>query len=151
MRVFLDTEFFDWDDPEADLISIGTVAEDGREFYAECTKFDPSKCTNFVTQEVLPLLGAEGVLQVGQNGLKCAMLGWLAMIPDPEIAVDYDGDWRLLARMLAQDMPASLTVTNVWESLDKGKLDEDYLLHDAVRHHALHDARANRWATRERR
>ncbi|TAN04079.1 MAG: hypothetical protein EPN36_10190 [Rhodanobacteraceae bacterium] len=151
MQVFLDTEFVDWNDPETDLISIGMVAEDGREFYAECTEFDLGKCTDFVTLEVLPLLGAEGVLQAGRNELKYAVFGWLATIPEPEIAVDYDGDWLLLARLLGQDMPANLTVTNVWESLDKQKLEDYFLLHTATRHHALHDARANRWAVPERR
>jgi len=33
MRIFLDTEFTDFQN--AHLISIGLVAEDGREFYAE--------------------------------------------------------------------------------------------------------------------
>lgn len=146
MRIFLDTEFADWDDPNTDLISIGMVAEDGREFYAECIEFDRRKCTNFVNLEVLPLLGVEGVVQLDYKGLKAAVLDWLATIPEPEIAVDYDGDWQLLARLLGQDMPASLTVSNIWKSLDKEKLREYYLLHDAVPHHALQDARANRWA-----
>ncbi|MGH8190976.1 MAG: hypothetical protein ACREP2_05975, partial [Rhodanobacteraceae bacterium] len=103
MRVYLDTEFTDWDDPDTDLISIALVAEDGREFYAECTDFDPRKCTNFVTIEVLPLLGAPGVLRGDTATLKRAVLVWLAGIPEPEIAVDYDGDWRLLARLLGKD------------------------------------------------
>ena len=37
MLIFLDTEFTDFPESECDLIAIGLVAEDGREFYAELT------------------------------------------------------------------------------------------------------------------
>ena len=40
MRYFYDTEFID-NGRIIDLISIGVVAEDGREFYAVSTEFDP--------------------------------------------------------------------------------------------------------------
>ncbi|MGH9440018.1 MAG: hypothetical protein ACRD22_19615, partial [Terriglobia bacterium] len=76
--------------------------------------------------------------------LKRAVLVWLAGIPEPEIAVDYDGDWRLLARLLGKDIPAGLTVINIYKTLDKQALEDYYLLHDVPRHHALHDARAIR-------
>lgn len=140
MRVFLDTEFTDWDNPAPDLISIGMVAQEGREFYAECADFDPSKCTRFVKLEVLPLLGAAGVSSLHEPELKRAVLDWLATIPEPEIAVDYDGDWNLLARLLGDDLPPDLVITNIWKSLDQQKLDDYYLLRDVPRHHALHDA-----------
>lgn len=144
MRVYLDTEFADWDDPDTDLISIALVSEDGDEFYAERTDFDRRKCTRFVEKNVLPLLGAPGVLRLSEDALKQAVLDWLVQIPEPEIAVDYDGDWVLLVRLLAPDIPANLAVTNIYKMLDKEKLEAYYALHDAPRHHALHDARANR-------
>jgi hypothetical protein len=146
VRVYLDTEFADWDDPDTDLISIALVSEDGDEFYAECTDFDRRTCTNFVEENVLPLLGAPGVLRLNEDALKQAVLDWLAQIPEPEIAVDYDGDWHLLARLLAPDTPANLTVINIYKNLDKAKLEAYYLLHNAPRHHALQDARANKIA-----
>lgn len=143
MRVYLDTEFADWDDPDTDLISLALVAEDGREFYAECADFDRRKCTTFVLHEVLPLLNAPGTLRLDTPALKVAVLAWLGQIPEPEVAVDYDGDWRLFARLLGTDMPAALTVTNIYKALDKDKLEAYYLQHDVPKHHALHDARAN--------
>lgn len=144
MRVYLDTEFTDWDNPDADLISIALVAEDGREFYAECTDFDRDACTAFVEDEVLPLLGAPGVPRHDRSALKAAVLDWLRGIPEPEIAVDYDGDWRLLCRLLGADLPNNLTVTNIYRSLEKQMVENYYLQHDVPKHHALHDARANR-------
>ena len=46
MLVFLDTEFTSFFQP--DLISVGLVAEDGREFYAERTDYRCDECTVFV-------------------------------------------------------------------------------------------------------
>ena len=55
MLVFLDTEFTSFVRP--DLISIGLVAEEGREFYAERTDYRKDDCSDFVRETVLPLLG----------------------------------------------------------------------------------------------
>ena len=41
MRYFYDTEFIE-DGSTIELVSIGIVAEDGREFYAVSTEFDAS-------------------------------------------------------------------------------------------------------------
>ncbi|MFC6520885.1 hypothetical protein ACFQAT_15195 [Undibacterium arcticum] len=54
MLIFLDTEFTDFIDIE--LISIGLVSQDGREFYAERNDFDVAKCNNFVRAGILPML-----------------------------------------------------------------------------------------------
>ena len=42
MRFFYDCEFIE-DGTTIDLVSIGVVGEDGREFYAVSTGFDPEK------------------------------------------------------------------------------------------------------------
>jgi hypothetical protein len=55
MRYFFDTEFIE-DGKTIDLISIGIVAEDGREFYAEVAGFDYSKANDWVKENVLPHL-----------------------------------------------------------------------------------------------
>ena len=47
MRYFYDTEFID-NGRVIDLISIGVVAEDGREFYAISTEFDPESAGRWV-------------------------------------------------------------------------------------------------------
>ena len=55
MKYWLDTEFDDSGD-NLDMISIGTIAEDGREFYAVSTDFDPDSVKPWVKENVLPLL-----------------------------------------------------------------------------------------------
>ena len=55
MRYFYDTEFID-NGRIIDLISIGVVAEDGREFYAVSTEFDPESAGRWVRTHVLPKL-----------------------------------------------------------------------------------------------
>ncbi len=52
MRYFYDTEFIE-DGETIDLISIGVVAEDGREFYAVSKEFDASKAGDWVRRNVL--------------------------------------------------------------------------------------------------
>ena len=55
MLVFLDTEFTDFTWPN--LISLALVSEDGREFYAERTDYHRDDCSQFVRDNVQPLLG----------------------------------------------------------------------------------------------
>lgn len=55
MRYFYDTEFID-DGRTIDLISIGVVAEDGREYYAISTEFNPDRAGRWVRKHVLPKL-----------------------------------------------------------------------------------------------
>jgi hypothetical protein len=55
VRYFYDTEFIE-DGRTIDLISIGVVAEDGREYYAVSTEFDPERAGSWVRTNVLPKL-----------------------------------------------------------------------------------------------
>lgn len=55
MRYFYDTEFIE-DGRTIELISIGVVAEDGREYYAVSTEFDPGRAGRWVRTHVLPKL-----------------------------------------------------------------------------------------------
>ncbi len=55
MRFFYDCEFIE-DGRTIDLVSIGVVAEHGREFYAVSTEFDESKAGQWVRRNVLPQL-----------------------------------------------------------------------------------------------
>jgi len=52
MKYWLDTEFIE-DGKTIDLISIGIVAEDGREYYAINTEFDSRKASQWVIDNVL--------------------------------------------------------------------------------------------------
>ena len=55
MRYFYDTEFID-NGRTIELISIGVAAEDGREYYAISTEFDPDRAGSWVRKHVLPKL-----------------------------------------------------------------------------------------------
>lgn len=55
MRYFYDCEFIE-DGRTIDLVSIGVAAEDGREFYAVSTEFDPARAGKWVRSNVLPKL-----------------------------------------------------------------------------------------------
>ncbi|CAJ1496993.1 polyadenylate-specific 3'-exoribonuclease AS [[Mycobacterium] kokjensenii] len=55
MKYFYDTEFIE-DGRTIELISIGVVAEDGREYYAVSTDFDPGRAGPWVRTHVLPKL-----------------------------------------------------------------------------------------------
>ncbi|WP_297003926.1 polyadenylate-specific 3'-exoribonuclease AS [uncultured Corynebacterium sp.] len=55
MRYFYDTEFIE-DGRTIDLVSIGVVAEDGREFYAVSSDFNERRAGDWVRRNVLPQL-----------------------------------------------------------------------------------------------
>jgi 3' exoribonuclease, RNase T-like len=55
VRYFYDCEFIE-DGVTIDLVSIGVVDEEGREFYAVSTEFDPARAGQWVRQNVLPKL-----------------------------------------------------------------------------------------------
>lgn len=54
-KFFIDTEFIE-DGKTIDLISIGIVCEDGREYYALCTEVDVRRASEWVKENVLPHL-----------------------------------------------------------------------------------------------
>lgn len=56
MKVFFDTEFID-DGKTIDLLSIGLVREDGKEYYAEPAEANHLRACDWVVKNVLPQLG----------------------------------------------------------------------------------------------
>jgi hypothetical protein len=56
MRYWLDTEFIEAPGQPLDLLSIGIVAEDAREFYAESADVNLSRANEWVKENVLPQL-----------------------------------------------------------------------------------------------
>ncbi|WP_075358501.1 3'-5' exoribonuclease [Caballeronia sordidicola] len=147
-RYFLDTEFTSFDDCQ--LISLAIVGEDGREFYAECSNFDLSLCSDFVKSTVLPQLGqfpgrAMPFLQIREELEK-----WLATIPakpKPVLCVDFVGDLTLLNHVIDGDLPAGWKEELVAQRIDQERL-SSYFAEHGGEHHALHDARANALAYR---
>ena len=150
MLVFLDTEFTDFAKP--DLISLALVAEDGREFYAECTDYHRDACSKFVRGTVQPLLGRVPGAACTSKELTDRVRAWFAAFPEPATVIfDFGTDWHLLAvAMLGRpkkNPPTdfatplfldSYAITNpVFEQAQNLLYTQDW-----PPHHALADARA---------
>lgn len=142
-RVYLDTEFSDFIDCQ--LISIGLISEDGREFYGERTDFDMGACSAFVREAVLPQLGKEPAVVGTEEELRQALLEWLAKLGPVEICIDYSTDWDLFLD-LCQERPAGVTARLISSELDQTKIEQYWRENGRRAHHALHDAKANRFA-----
>lgn len=150
MIVFLDTEFTDLLNPE--LLSLGLVTLDGREFYAERTDYQTEDCSDFVRETVLPLLGGVPDAACTRTELTDRLRDWFEQLPEPTtIIYDFEGDWMLLADAYLgrhhRQPPANVG--------DKLRLDGFAITHpvfeqalnftytqDWPPHHALADARA---------
>ena len=155
MLIFLDTEFTDFPESECDLIAIGLVAEDGREFYAELTDYRQEACSGFVREVVLPLLRQHKTRIEGtQWEVARALNEWLQPYEqDCTICFDYSTDWYLMQKVLLmlpdEDLPDFLTTKNIWGDLDQQALDWFWAEKDTVGwkpHMALYDAHANMFA-----
>ena len=90
MRFFYDCEFIE-DGTTIDLVSIGVVGEDGREFYAVSTEFDPSRAGAWVRANVLPKLPspADQAWRSRQR-LRADLLEFLTSAPGEVRAVGVD-------------------------------------------------------------
>lgn len=157
MNIFLDTEFTNFID--TDLISIGLVDDNGREFYAELTDYRQEACSDFVKQVIIPLLGKHNpVFRGNQFAVAKELNEWLKFYGNETINIcfDYNGDWQLFVNLLTmmpeEELVQNLECTNIWGSLDPMKLDwfwkENYDTQGWVQHQALWDAYGNRFAYR---
>lgn len=148
IRLFLDTEFTDFID--CDLISIGIVSDDGREFYAERNDFDLSRCSQFVKEGVLPLLGREPATIGTETEIGIALKVWLAQFDDVEVCVDYSTDWEFFMMLIgdlgAIEMPKRIEGRNIWNEIAAVDVERYWKEYGRQAHHALHDAKALRFA-----
>ncbi|MFM0658681.1 hypothetical protein [Paraburkholderia sediminicola] len=142
MRIFVDTEFTDFID--CDLISIALITDDGREFYAERTGFNRHACSGFVREAVRPQLGQYPQRMFSRSSLHSALHDWLGQFGGGTFCMDFHGDWDLLADLL-DAVPDGWEALLVWDQADKARL-EPYSQQFGGRYHALHDARALRYA-----
>lgn len=77
MKYFLDTEFIEYP-CTIDLISIGIVAEDGREFYAISNEFNESKASQWVKENVISKLPSSQFYQHTSPNLREEALFWMS-------------------------------------------------------------------------
>jgi hypothetical protein len=139
MKYWFDTEFIE-DGKTIDLLSIGIVSEDGREFYAENGEADKSKASQWVQDNVIThLTGELSSRREIAEGIR-AFLG-----EKPEIWAYYaDYDWVAFCQLFGtmMDLPKGYPMycrdLKQWcDSLGNPKLPSQ----DAVEHNALNDAR----------
>jgi hypothetical protein len=148
MLVFLDTEFTNFFRPE--LISIGLVTEDGREFYAELSDINEANCSDFVVETVLPLLGRVPGAACTAAELTERLVNWSRALPEASTLIyDYDLDWDFFNAAL-NDIGS--VPSRTWEKVYLNDLVLEHpVFYDAKfstftkdwpQHHALVDARA---------
>ena len=149
MLLFIDTEFTDLLSPV--LISIGIVAQTGPEFYAEIP-FVSDECTAFVRETVLPLLGKEPNAACTKFELRSRILSWIEIIrpPGEEIVICADNqiDIDLLSDALDYRPPGWMEFRLIGQYVDQSLINRFFAEEGLSRHHALSDARANRYAYR---
>lgn len=149
MIVFFDTEFTDLVvDPQ--LISIGLISEDGKEFYAELSDtYRLADVGDFAREAVLPQLEG-GVVRLTMAELNMRLEEWVRNFGEPvRLATDsLSWDWPWI-QVIFEDQ-------TTWPANLDGKpliLAQETEFNLAVerafagglrRHHALDDAKANR-------
>ena len=143
MRIWYDAEF-STTAPSVELVSIGAVAEDGREFYAVSTEFDAAAAHPWVKQNVLPQLPAPGSAEwMSRPVLRSALLEFLG--PEPVLWAWYGAYDHVALCQLWGSMPElpravprfTLDVRQLWEHLGRPPLPAQ----QRGLHHALDDAR----------
>jgi len=149
MYVFFDTEFSNLF-ADADLVSIGMVAQSGETFYAESNEADMAFASEFVLEVVAPLLDAPARFTLDEIGQQAT--AWLAQFGSVTLLTDSpDYDWRFVQRIFRNvGWPANLRHhPGNLNSVMAPAVDQFY--QNAVArhqktlrvHHALDDALAN--------
>ena len=152
MRFFYDCEFIE-DGTTIDLVSIGVVDEDGREFYAVSTEFDPDRAIEWVRRNVLDKLPSPSdqawrsreqirtdlLAFLTEPGEAIELWAWMAGY-DHVVLVQLWGDMRALPRAIPR---FSHELRQRWEDAGSPSLPPA----PADQHDAIADARHNlaRW------
>lgn len=146
-QIFVDTEFTNFESPK--LISIGMVALSGEEFYAEA-EYDQCECSNFVQEHVMPLLAADKKSSL--DNIRECLLSWIETVRNNGfILICYESEYdrEMLKRIFRSQTPRSVLFRNLGSSyVNRLKRYEFHIKNKQTEHHALHDARALRYAFR---
>jgi len=147
-RFFYDCEFLE-DGRRVELISIGVISEDGRDFYAVSTEFDEREAGPFVRKHVLPHLPSpsdpvwRGKDQLREELLEFLSIGrgpielWAWMGAYDHVAIC--GLWGAMPELAAPMPRYTRDVRQEWERVGRPTLPA----RPELAHHALDDAR---WA-----
>lgn len=169
MDVFFDTEFTTIE-PHVGypaLISIGCVADDGREFYAELSNtWQIGNCSHFVLDSVLPLLEG-GEYRMTEEQCATRLKHWIEGLTDSEVILRCDApqcDWPWIVELfqfvgcwpsnLHRQCGAVSFESSIKQQQFEAGLKEFWKINKARRHHVLTDAKSLRFswkmATRSR-
>lgn len=162
INVFFDTEFTRFRDLEHEpkLISIGLVADDGREFYRELLDtWGISDCSDFVRAVVLGLLDNQEFIK--EADLAVQLCDWIESLGAQEVVLRCDApayDWTFVQELFRfyGTWPANLRRKVGTVYFDDDRQIHRYQAATAMywkehgdrQHHALVDARAMRFAWR---
>ncbi|HVE77002.1 MAG TPA: 3'-5' exoribonuclease [Actinomycetota bacterium] len=145
MRYFFDTEFSDTG-KVIDLISIGIVDEEGREFYAISEEFDRSLVNAWVQANVIPKLEPPGPLWKPRATIRDEIVSFVADAEPEFWAYNAAYDWVALCQLfgpltaIPANWPRFVRDLREWVA----RLDVTPLEETEDPHHALADARYNR-------
>jgi len=142
MRYFFDTEFIE-DGTTIDLISIGIVVEDGREFYAESWAVNWTKASGWVLDNVRPKLTGKNVLD--RSEMKKAILDFVGE-DNPEFWAYYaDYDWVVLCQLFGtmMDLPKGwpMYCRDLKQEADRLGIDLSREMPQLNEHNSLDDAK----------
>jgi hypothetical protein len=151
-KYFFDTEFME-DGEVIELLSLGLVSEDGREFYAEDAEADWSHANAWVQANVLPHLAGPGPYWMTRKEIVAELVAFVrGGGGTPEFWAYYgDYDWVVLCQLFGRmvDLPEgwpmfAMDVKQLAVTLGNPRLPEQ----TSVAHNALTDARWTRDAWR---
>jgi hypothetical protein len=99
---------------------------------------------------VLPQLGHGATIVGSEEDVGAALRLWLSQFSNVEVCVDYVMDFELFST-LARDpetleLPPGVTGRNIRNELSLVDIEEYWRENGRQMHHALHDAKANRFA-----
>lgn len=150
-KIFIDTEFTDF--LECHLISLGMVVDSGEEFYVE-VPYPDAACSAFVREAVIPLLGSIEDAQCPFEELGQRILSWFSLIRHDgetvEICFDFQTDWDLLNDAMDYQVPDWCCPRLITRNINELLRYSFHKKNNLPEHHALYDARANRYAFRDR-
>lgn len=152
MRYFFDTEFFENGPKQpVTLISIGIVADDGRELYLENADFNWSTASDWLKQNVQPHMRGP---KIAFEAFAAAVLEFVQFpagdMTKPEFWGYYaDYDWVVFCQMFGRmiDLPKNFPMycrdLKQWAD-QMGVQKAEYPKQSETEHHALYDARWNK-------
>lgn len=172
IKVFIDTEFTSLED--AHLISIGLISETNKEIYLETNNWQTKQVSNFCREKVIPLLNNHDVSISPQN-INLKLKQWFSQFEDVTIMVDNNIDIRLFVNLFDQ-LPNNISQAydiseyikhvskilwfnsypNHYEKAATKLINrffflttQYYSIEQISSHHAMSDAKANKYAFEE--